>query len=238
MKNDITVPGFRFHNMNRCCEYPQVALLLVVDGSGGNMKTVGSEIDLGFSRKKFHPGTHICLIFRGEVERKKIVSKFIESGILNGEKVSYFVDVAKPSDVVDWLEKKDIDLSQYLEKDAFSITEAVNTYCPDGTFIPERMWGVLKDAYTVSEKEGYSNVRVSGEMTWALRGFPGSNRLIEYEAGINTVVKTHPVTAMCQYDVNEFDGALIYKALQVHPYMVMNGQVVENPYYISGDNSY
>lgn len=36
---------------------------------------------------------------------------------------------------------------------------------------------------------------------------------------------------MCQYDANRFDGQVIFQALQVHPYIVMNGQLVRNPYY-------
>jgi len=199
------------------------------------MTTATSEITVGFSRKKFKPGTHICLVFRDEEERKRIVSKFLQCGIFDDEKVAYFVDTAKPSDVGGWLEKMDIDISPYIENESFTVSDAATTYCPDGTFIPERMWDLLKETYTISREEGHANARVSGEMTWALQGFPGSNRLIEYEAGINTVVKTHPITAMCQYDANKFDGALIYRALQVHPYMVVNGQVVENPYYLPGE---
>lgn len=190
-----------------------------------------APIHLGFSREPFYAGTHICLVFRDETERRKIVSRFLESGIMDDERVSYFVDMAEPGEVVDWLVSLDVDITGPAEKGAFSVFPAADTYCPDGTFIPERMWGRLKEAYTESRETGFTNSRVTGEMSWALRGMKGSDRLIEYEAGINTVVKTHPVTAMCQYDANRFSGKLIYRALEVHPFMVVNGQVVKNPYY-------
>ena len=74
-------------------------------------------------------------------------------------------------------------------------------------------------------------------MTWATRDVPGSDKLIEYETGINYVLQTHPITAMCQYDANRFSGTLIFQALQVHPYMVMNGQLLKNPYYMLADPS-
>jgi hypothetical protein len=38
---------------------------------------------------------------------------------------------------------------------------------------------------------------------------------------------------VCQYDANRFDGATILKCLEVHPYMIVHGQVVHNPYYIT-----
>jgi hypothetical protein len=69
-------------------------------------------------------------------------------------------------------------------------------------------------------------------MEWALKGIPGSERLIEYEAGINTIVGEHPITALCQYDARLFDGATLFEVLRVHPMMVIRGQVVRNPYYI------
>ncbi len=197
------------------------------------METVVSKIDVGFSRKAFYAGTHICLVFRDEKERRKIVSKFIKSGVLDNEQVAYFADVAEPFEVVDWLESMGVDLSGALDTPSFSVSGAVETYCPDNTFSPERMWNKLKEAYNESHQRGYSNARVTGEMSWALRGIEGSERLSEYESGINWVVKTHPITAMCQYDDNKFSGKTIYKALQVHPYLVVNGQLVENPYYIS-----
>ncbi len=193
----------------------------------------GLPIHVGFCSDTFDPGTHMCLVFRDEAERKKIVSKFVESGVADEEKVGYFADAATPAEVIEWLESLDVDISEALKEDSFSVNTAADVYCPDGTFLPDRMWALLKEAYNESKESGYSNARVTGEMTWALRGMKGSERLIEYESGINTVVKTHPITAMCQYDANKFSGSLIFKALQVHPFMVVNGQLVENPYYIT-----
>ncbi len=56
--------------------------------------------------------------------------------------------------------------------------------------------------------------------------------MIEYEAQLNTVVAKYPCTALCQYDARRFDGATLFHVLSVHPAMVVQGQVVRNPYYI------
>lgn len=191
-----------------------------------------SSIDVGFSRESFAPGTHICLVFRDEADRRRIVSKFVESGILSRERVYYFADTAQTSDVSTWLAELDIGILEAQNSAQFTIDEAVSTYCPDGRFVPERMLEEIKTAYSSSHEAGFPNSRVTGEMSWALRDIPGAERLMEYESGVNTVLMTHPITAMCQYDANRFSGAIVFKALQVHPYMVMNGQLVKNPYYI------
>lgn len=185
-----------------------------------------------FSSEQLRPGTHICLAFRDELKRRRIMAQFVESGVVDNERVLYFADIVQPSEVVDWLAELDVDVSAARAESSFSVQSASKTYCPDGTFKPNRMLDKLKSTYSSSLQEGHPAARVTGEMSWALRGFPGSERLMEYEIAINSVVKSHPITAMCQYDMNQFDPALILYALQVHPYMIMDTSLVKNPYYI------
>lgn len=189
------------------------------------------HVDLGFCSEHFPSGTHICLIYRDEGERRRIVAKYLESGLEGGEEVRYFADLVSPEEVVAWLRDEGLAGATAGGGGQFEARDARSVYCPDGSFVPERTWQTLRDTYDESEALGYTACRVCGEMSWALRGLPGSDRLIEYEAGVNRVLKTHPVTAMCQYDANSFDGTTIFQALQVHPYLVMNNRVVHNPYY-------
>jgi hypothetical protein len=86
--------------------------------------------------------------------------------------------------------------------------------------------------YRKAQEAGYRGSRVTGEMTWALRNIPGSDRVLEYEAMINTIDESFPHWGMCQYDARRFDGATLFKVLQVHPFVIANGQVVRNPYYL------
>ncbi|MEE4365110.1 MAG: MEDS domain-containing protein [Desulfotignum sp.] len=190
-------------------------------------------VSLGFDNKAYAAGTHMCLIYNDEAERRQIITKFLEGGLKTGEKVAYFVNEISPGDVRAWLEEMDITIPQKNLDAAFTAAEAQKTYCPDGTFIPERMLATLRDFYDQSVEQGYPHCRVSGEMGWALKNLPGSDRLMEYESRINVLVTTHPVTAVCQYDAGRFDGATILKCLEVHPYMIVRGQVVHNPYYMT-----
>jgi hypothetical protein len=197
------------------------------------MKRDDSSISLGFDSKAYPAGTHMCLIYNDDAERGKIISQFLDGGLKTGEKVAYFVDDISPADVYSWLEDLDIRLPEKNLGAVFTAAEARKIYCPDGTFVPDRMLATLREFYDQSVEQGCPHCRVSGEMGWALKNLPGSDRLMEYESLINVVVTTHPVTAVCQYDANRFDGATILKCLEVHPYMIVHGQVVHNPYYIT-----
>jgi hypothetical protein len=187
---------------------------------------------MGFTEETFPQGTHMCLIYDDDNERRGLISKFLGAGIRGGEKVAYFVDTITTDEVRNWLAEMDVEIPRCEASGRFAVTVAEKTYCPNGKFVPEEMLNTLRVYHRGVEDEGYPGCRVSGEMSWALRGIPGSDRLMEYEALVNDVLMTNPITAICQYDARRFDGALVFDVLKVHPMMVVHGQIVRNPYYM------
>ncbi len=109
---------------------------------------------------------------------------------------------------------------------------ADKVYFADGYFDPDRMLNTLENYYKSSMEMGFSAARVIGEMTSDVQTVPGGERLLEYESRVSLLVKKTPVTAICQYDAKQFDGATILDVLKVHPQMIVNGAVVQNPFYI------
>lgn len=189
-------------------------------------------IDLGFTGESFPAGTHMCYIYNDDRERRDVIAKFLASGLRAHESVYYFVDDVSPSVLRGELERLGVDLPREGADSAFTSAAASAAYCPDGTFVPERMLQTLRDTYHRSLDDGFAGARVTGEMAWALRGMPGTDRLMEYEALVNTVVVDHPITAICQYDARRFDGGTLFDVLNVHPMMLVRGQVVRNPYFL------
>jgi len=68
-------------------------------------------------------------------------------------------------------------------------------------------------------------------MHWVIEHISGADRLLEYEAKVNIALKKSPVTAICQYDTNLFDGTTIMEVLRVHRLVITHGQVVRNPFF-------
>ncbi|MDI6740843.1 MAG: MEDS domain-containing protein [Candidatus Edwardsbacteria bacterium] len=184
---------------------------------------------MGFTEERFPAGTHMCLIYDDENERRKLIAKYLDAGLREREKVAYFVDTMPVDEVRDWLAGMGVKMPK---EDQLTLASAEKTYCPNGKFVPDEMMDGLRVLHQGSLDEGYSGARASGEMTWALRGIPGSERLIEYENLLNIVFETSPIVGLCQYDARRFSGALIFDILKVHPMMIVHGQVVKNPYYM------
>jgi hypothetical protein len=196
------------------------------------MSSPKHTLDMGFTPERFPDCHHMCLIFDGEAERRKIVSEFLAAGLRQKELVRYFADTTPAEEVRTWL----LDLGLELGEDTpFGVVSAAQAYCPSGHFDPQAVIDGMLARYAMADKAGYSGSRVTGEMTWALKDIPGANRLLEYEALINAITEAFPHIGMCQYDVRRFDGATLFKVLQVHPYLIAQGQIIKNPFYMRPD---
>lgn len=193
------------------------------------MSEVRKDGSLEFMEELFPEVHHLCMIFDNEEQRRKIVAKFLAAGLKRGELIRYIADVATTEEVRAWLLEMGVELP---EDETFNVFKAESFYCPSGRFDPQELIGGMLPRFELAKKAGYSGVRSCGEMTWALRGIPGSDNLLEYETLLSTVIGTFPHIGMCLYDARLFDGATLFKVLQVHPYMIVQGQIVQNPFYI------
>jgi hypothetical protein len=196
------------------------------------MSSEKRQIHLGFTAETFPAGTHMCYIYNDDDERHDLISKFIESGVAEGEAVHYFCHGSKGETLEEARRRIGVRLPEGDKRGSLSMAQAIDVYCPDGAFIPQRMLDRVCDCYQSSVKSSLSGARASGEMAWALDGAPGTDRLIEYEALLNTILVENPCTALCQYDARRFDGATLFQVLAVHPAMVVQGRVARNPYYV------
>lgn len=194
--------------------------------------TARRKVTLGFSNDMFDEGHHIIYVYNDDYERKHTISQFLEQGLNQNEKVLYLV-----SDIsTDEMRKELLELGVDVDKkqDDFDLAEGHHTFCPNHYFSGEFMLGIVGNYYDEAIRQGYDGARGAGEMSWALvEGRSTVPDLLEYEANLNKILVDHPLTTICQYDARRFDGAVIMDMLSVHPMMIVRGQLVKNPYYVS-----
>lgn len=190
------------------------------------------QIDLGFSAEKVPSGTHMCLIYTSEQERKESLLKFITSGLKDGERVACFTEKETEKTIREYLEQHDVNFDESISSDSLSFAGTGEVYFQEGNFCPERMLNTLKTFYKESKNNGHDCCRVIGEMIPEIENIEGGEKLLEYESRVTLLLDDYPVTSVCQYDAKEFDGATIMEVLKVHPRMIVNGVVVHNPFYI------
>jgi hypothetical protein len=195
-------------------------------------KNKAKKISLGFTEQKFEAGAHICQIYSEEEERSGALVNYIVSGLEGSENTICFSEKESAQTMADFFNEKGISYRDVYGSGAFSLDKTRNVYFEGGRFEPERMINLLKDFYTNSINSQRTGARVIGEMLPEISSIPGGSRLLEYESKISLLLRDYPVTAVCQYDTREFEGAVLMDVLKVHPYMIVRGSVVNNPFFI------
>jgi hypothetical protein len=195
-----------------------------------------SMVSLGFTDEMVPTGTHMCLIFTNESERVNSLLKFLLSGLQNDERIACFSDKLSEKELRVFFEENGISYDERNSKNAIVLSGTSNVYFEGGTFDPDRMLNTLTNYYIESKNMGFKASRVIGEMTPEIETIPGGDRLLEYESRVSMLLRDHPVTAICQYDANSFDGATIMDVLKVHPKMIVNGAVINNPFFVEPED--
>lgn len=190
----------------------------------------------GGGLEKIAPGEHVCGFYRDKEEEYAIVVSFFHAGLLNNEKCIYILDDSGRRDVVQAFKKRDIDIEKFIKSGQFELLSSEETYHKGGYFDPDRMVELLRQNEEMAVKEGYRGLRVSGEMTWALKKQPGVDRLAEYEAKLNYFFPGSKTSAICLYDEKKFEPKVLLNIIYTHPKIIINGSLYQNHIYLPPDD--
>lgn len=181
------------------------------------------------------PGDHLCCIYTTDEEHRAVTTPFLRQGLEGNEKVVYIIDARTAETILDYLREDGLDVAPYLERGQLNILSQDDAYTKHGVFDPGAMIALLQREMDQALEEGYKALRVSGEMSWALRGLPGSDRLIEYENRLNQFLPGSRCSAICQYDRRRFDPEVLLDVLRTHPIAFIGTTLYENFYHIPPD---
>jgi chemotaxis family two-component system sensor kinase Cph1 len=175
---------------------------------------------------------HLCLIYETKEEQFAAIAPFIRFGLERGERCVYIADENTAIMVSDLLRTQGIDVNSAVSSGALTIAGKQEAYLKQGYFDPDWMIRFLLKASDEAKAAGFSGLRVTGEMTWALGGDPGVERLMEYEAKLNRLLSDNDIVAICQYNRNRFSPGVIRDVLYTHPLVIYGGIICQNDYYI------
>ncbi len=189
----------------------------------------GTPVDFGFAEVIVPPGTHVCQIYDDSDERTDAFVRFILKGLELNEMTAGFTDHIAASDVESYLPGA-------LPSESVRIARTSDTYFVDNRFDPDRMLRLLREFHHDAETAACPGCRVIGEMTPEIQHKDGADRLLEYEARVNILLRDYPMTVMCQYNAHEFSGSTLMDVLKAHALIVVRGTIVHNPYYVTPES--
>jgi signal transduction histidine kinase len=179
------------------------------------------------------PHEHLCHIYSTPEEWSAAVATFLITGLRRGERCFYIVDTHTADQVRALLHEQGADVTAAEASGQLAILHENEAYTPGGFFDPDRMIASLITGAEKAIADGYHALRGVGEMSWVLRGRPGSNRFVEYEAKLNRdLYPNYPITGICQYEWQRFDLPLLLDVICTHPVVMVGTKAYDNPYYI------
>lgn len=177
-------------------------------------------------------GDHLCYLYETEKEHQVVLTSYLRQGLEQGEKVIYVLDSHSAQTILDYLKEDGLDIKPYLGRGQLVVLNHDDTYLRNGVFDPDEMIALLRTEMEWALAGGYSALRVTGEMSWALRGLPGSEWLIEYEARLNEFFPGSRCVGLCQYDRRRFEPPVLLDVLRAHPVVIVGTEVYANLCYI------
>ena len=186
--------------------------------------------------EKLNLGDHACLIYENQDEWREIVIPFMTLGLSRNEKCIYVVNNNTKARIRILLYEQGINVKAYENAGQLAILKESEVYTRKNIFNPDHMISLLVSETRKALSQGYVGLRVSGEMTWALKGYPGSERLNEYEMKLNeSFFNKFPCVAVCQYDRHKFNANTIRNVILSHQIIIYRKGVYKNYFYIPPD---
>jgi signal transduction histidine kinase len=180
---------------------------------------------------KLKQGDHVCSVYENTAEQLAVAVPFISDGLARGERCVYITDDHTIEEIAHALEAAGVDVEQERQRGALWLLSREDIYLRGGEFLPLAIIDFIRQAEAQALADGFSGLRLTGEMTWALLPEPGYYRLIDYEALLNQSPANSKSVILCQYNRSRLDAPCIHDVLRTHPLAILGDQICSNPYY-------
>ena len=172
-------------------------------------------------------GEHVAFFFKSNAERLSFVIPYMIDGLHNKERCVYVADENTVPEILAEFKKAGINIDASTASGALSVVTKHDTYLRHGIFDPEKMIADLDRDVRFALQNGFSGLRITGEMSWALDLPSALGRLCEYEQELYRHWPTQ-LAGLCQYNETLFPVDVIEKMADCHCIVVRDGNIVRH----------
>jgi hypothetical protein len=176
-------------------------------------------------------GDHLCVLYSGQAERDRVLLPYLRGGVRAGDKCLYATSDADASEMLADL-GHDTGLPAAVRSGQLEMRAAADpSGRPDGSALTRLI--TLWDTHTrAALDDGYGFARLGAEARCWMSPTPDAGTFLRYESELSRYLPTHPQTALCLFDMSYFDGSVVVDVVKFHPRVMIDGLLVENPYYL------
>lgn len=170
-------------------------------------------------------GDHVAFFFKSNEERLSLAIPYILNGLRNHERCVYIADENTVPDILEEFRRAGVDTREATALGALSVVTKHDTYLRHGIFEAERMIGDLDRDVALALQAGFTGLRVTGEMSWALDLPTALGHICVYE---QELCRRWPAQlgGLCQYNETLFPADLVQRMSGCHCVVVRDGKLV------------
>ena len=172
-------------------------------------EAVPTSVNVGGVPLPLH--SHLATLYDSDPGRLRLTVPFFADGLRARQQCYLAASGVVLDDYLEALGKEPgVDLDAAIEEGRFV------TIAGPGTTV-EGALSFWEHAFWRALASGPSVLRVVGEMKCELHAFSSEAEMMRYEVAFNMLARRFPTVTLCQYDVREFGGEVVFQAIKSHP---------------------
>jgi PAS domain S-box-containing protein len=175
-------------------------------------------------------GDHPGMVYQTTAEKMSAIIPFIKEGLTKGGYCVYVADESTVGEVADALRASGIDVAEERERGCLHFLTKLE-YRRQPELKLEVMSEVVCGMIGQALGKGCAGLWLAVEMAWTLEPGVDHEKLLQWEALINTLQEESPAVGLCLYNRRRMAPPVLHAALLTHPQMVLGDQVHPNLYY-------
>jgi two-component system, chemotaxis family, sensor kinase Cph1 len=172
-------------------------------------------------------GDHVAFFFKSNGERLAFVIPYMVRGLENHERCVYIAHENTTSKILADFQHAGVDINAATASGALRVVTKDDTYLRHGIFEPQKMIADLDRDVRSALRDGFSGLRVTGEMSWALDLPSALARLCEYEEDLRRRWPNQ-LGGLCQYNESLFPADVVERMVGCHWVVVRDGTIIRH----------
>lgn len=178
---------------------------------------------------------HVCAFFHGSDEAYRVLLPFVRDGLALGQRAIHVVNPEECHTHLQRLAAAGIDTAAAESCGQFDLRTNTDTYLRDGRFDQDRMLEAFEQIASGNAGGPFPLSRIVCHMDWAAEGAAHLDDLIEFEARVNDVWRSHDDAVICVYDLAKFGGDTVVDMMRTHPMVLIGDTLHRNPFFVPPD---
>jgi MEDS: MEthanogen/methylotroph, DcmR Sensory domain len=168
-------------------------------------------------------GEHGCGLYASEDERRAQMIPFVKEGLLNGQRLLYFLDKPTPERILGDFNAAGFSAQTLLQKGQLQVLSASKLREARGGLDTQDVIARMAQSVEKAVGQGYEGLRILCDMTWALSSLLDSDRLIDFEIQLASLAASGRCAALCQYNVYRFELGPLHQIRKNHAVLLAKG---------------